>query len=245
MYASEGLESIGCRVGVPGLTGRPRRHNFKRAPMRVMNGLMPGCAAALAIFLTCGCASFKSNRLGQPGPLAPLPAGTPKPTLSCTFSATNQWSTSNHPPVQREMTYLRYEFTAALTNSGRFASISTQPGGEVTMDVMLHTEVERASHFVLSQLAGYFFNIVPVWATFDLDVVANVQAGNRAHTYRLNDAHTIVEWLPLLPLYPFFNPDPVPGEVRRNLYQVLLHRMEADGFVPGAAAPPAARSSVE
>ncbi len=59
-------------------------------------------------------------------------------------------------------------------------------------------------------ITGLSFYTIPSWATENYEVVANVTKGTRAKEYRIEDSAKIVQWLPMVFVFPFKSLSEIP-----------------------------------
>lgn len=198
--------------------------------MKIKQHLMCVVMAAIILLLITGCAVFPGNKLPTVEKFQPFPEATKKLTVTYSFSSgVDFFDKLEHEENVRTM--LEKEFTDTLTESGYFASVSQGNQEDLKMQVRL---VDSGSPAGMGPaiITGLSLYTIPSWATENYNVTAKVTApGGIEHTYQLTDSVTLVQWLPMIVVFPFKNLFNVPPEVRKNIWKNLIIKMQKDGLL--------------
>ena len=190
-------------------------------------------AALGAGVLATSCASFSNNRLPK---IASSPASGAK-KVPLTYSLTSRAETLNG--LHKETVSIGNErsegpLTTALTNSGRFSSVSRGKGGSVHLDLELLNYGNHGAAAVSGFISGFSFLTIPEFATDNYKLTATATASGKSRQYVLDEGVTTVIWLPLIVTAPFSNPVTVTPKVQENMYRNLIEKMESDGMISKA-----------
>ncbi|MCF7864177.1 MAG: hypothetical protein K9L89_05250 [Kiritimatiellales bacterium] len=188
-----------------------------------------------ATTMLTGCASFSRNQLPAVGNLQRAPFNAQKVDATYSFSAGMElFGKQEFPENTKAM--LKKEFTGVMKDSGCFASLSAGAQGGMHMDVRL-VNSGSASAMIPAVITGLSLYIIPSWATDHYDATVTVMPPDgRERTYKLGDAMTTVQWLPMIVVAPFKNLVGVSEDVRVNIWKNLVVRMQKDGLLPAAEA---------
>ncbi|EMY62947.1 hypothetical protein [Leptospira terpstrae] len=87
------------------------------------------------------------------------------------------------------------------------------------------------------RIVPLFINIftamaIPYWATTTVDIQVAVNKGNKKYEYQLKDSFTMVQWLPMVFVFPFTGgPIKHRDELYINTYQALVVKIKKDGLL--------------
>jgi hypothetical protein len=184
----------------------------------------------LMVVFFSGCAVFKGEKV----PETVLPkldgANTTKPSISYDIT-----SMSGIVKVDKSADIVQNiiagELLNALEESNYFSRIAkNDKDADVNLSVVMTNSGSPAA-FVGAVITGLSLYTIPSWATDNFDLQA--KAGNKAgmqKEYTLSDSTTLVQWLPMMFVFPFKHLGQVP-EVRKNMYRHLLLQMKNDGLL--------------
>lgn len=185
----------------------------------------------LFIYLTIsGCAIFKGGKVSETV-LTPLEnTGQPKPSVSYDITAMGGLIETAKSP-EHIQSIIAGEFLQVLEQSNYFSRISKKDSeADITIFVTIKNTGNPAA-IIPAFITGLSFYTIPSWATDNIDVTATAKdkRGN-SKEYILSDSTIIVQWLPMLFVFPANNFSVIP-EVRKNMYRNILLQMKNDGFM--------------
>jgi len=183
--------------------------------------------ALLALF--CGCAIFRGDQI-PPITLAPYEAsGKPKPSLSYSSLALGGLGTVKQRP-QSEQEAIGAELLSVLEQSGYFSRLAKS---DATADIRFSstlTSTGNPAAVVPAFITGFSLWTIPSWAKDSLELAVDVKrADGLEKHYVIQDSATIVQWLPMIFVFPFKGLS-VLADVRRNMVRKVLQDMQTDGF---------------
>jgi hypothetical protein len=182
-----------------------------------------------------GCAVFRSNELPEVGTL-PGPAATAKkPTAGYEFASTVDMG-SRRPSHENARAIHEKEFAEVLRESGYFMTIEKGRGKDIFITVELVDSGDSAA-LVGAVITGLSLYTIPSWMTNTWEATCKVTtADGRTRDYKLKDSAIMVQWLPMMFVFPF---KPFSGieDMRKNIYRSLIVKMQEDGLLPKAGQP--------
>ncbi len=188
---------------------------------------------AMSLFLGLtifGCAVFNGGKVPETV-LTPLEKmDQPKPTISYGIMAMGGlFRTSNSPEIVQSI--IAGELLQTLEQSNYFSRISKNDDeADISLSVTIKNTGTPAA-MIPAIITGLSLYTIPSWATDNFEVTA--LARNRrgySKEYTLSDSTTLVQWLPMLFVFPVKNFSVIP-EVRKNIYRNILSQMKIDGFI--------------
>ena len=183
-----------------------------------------------------GCAVFKHHDLPE---VQSLPGPAPeakRPTATYEFTSAVEIGTRrpNHENVRVK---LENEFIEVLRESGYFATLEKGSGGkDLDIRVELLNSGDPAA-LIPAFITGFSLYVIPSWATDNFEVSCKVStADGQTREYKLKDSTTLVQWLPMIVVFPF---KPITGvaELRKKIYKNLIIKMQEDGILPKPGQP--------
>jgi len=122
------------------------------------------------------------------------------------------------------------ELESVLKESNYFSRVSkVDDEADVRIELTLTNRGNPAA-LIPAFITGLSLYTIPSWATDHFEVKAKVSAKQgMVKEYELNDSVKLVQWLPMIFVFPAKNFSVVP-EVRKNMYRNLLVKMQEDGF---------------
>lgn len=187
---------------------------------------------SLVVVTLSGCAVFRGNELAELGTL-PGPDGVAKkPTAGYDFASTANTG-ERKAQHERLRTVQENEFVAVLRESGYFATIEKGNGKDVNISIEL-VETGNPAALVPAVVTGLSLYTIPSWAKVDLEAICKVTtADGKTREYKLKDSATLVQWLPMMAVFPF-KPFSEIESLRKNIYRNLIVKMQQDGLLPQA-----------
>ncbi len=180
--------------------------------------------------LLSGCAIFKGGNVPEVSFTPTEKSDLQKPSISYEITAMSGLI-SVDKSADFAQSIIAGEFLKTLEDSNYFGRIAKN---DTDADVSLVVVVKNTGSPVAllpAILTGLSLYIIPSWATDHFDVNATAQNKNGlSKEYVLSDTTTIVQWLPMMFVFPFKNFSEVP-EVRKNIYRNILIKMKEDGLV--------------
>ncbi len=190
---------------------------------------------SLAIVTLSGCAVFRGNELAELGALPGPDGAAKKPAAGYTFASTANIG-ERKPQHERLQTVQENEFVAVLRESGYFATVEKGNGKDINISVEL-VETGDPSAVVPAVITGLSLYTIPSWAKIDLEAICKVTTANgTTREYKLRDTATLVQWLPMMVVFPF-KPFSEVESLRKNLYKNLIVKMQQDGLLPKPGQP--------
>lgn len=119
----------------------------------------------------------------------------------------------------------------ALVESGYFSEvIEEQADSDIFLDVTI-TDSYNPAALIAAAITGYSMYTIPSWATNRFEVKASASnKGGIEKIYTLNDTATLVQWAPMVFLFPFNNMS-VIDETQSNMYRNIIVQMNNDVVV--------------
>lgn len=190
--------------------------------------MMKVIVAVLMIAIS-GCAVYDGGKVPKTTLSAYDDNGSVKPTLSYSSTAMGGLSSEKELP-ESSQSIIEGEFLSVLEAAGYFGRISKQDDfADITIDVTL-TNSGNPAAMIPAFITGLSLYIIPSWVTDNYDLVANVERKDGfKKKYVLADSVTLVQWLPMIFVYPTKNLSVIP-KVRKNMYKKVLFDMKRDGF---------------
>lgn len=176
-----------------------------------------------------GCAVFDGGNVPKTTLSAYEGDASAKPSVSYTSMAMGGLSGPKELP-EASQSIIEGELLAVLESSQYFSRISKKDeAADISISVTLTNRGNPAA-LIPAFITGLSLYTIPSWATDHFDVVANVERRDGlSKSYVLADSSTIVQWLPMIFVFPAKNFSVVP-EVRKNMYKKVLSDMQKDGF---------------
>ncbi len=139
------------------------------------------------------------------------------------------FSTDNSP--EHVQSIIAGELLQTLEQSNYFSRISkTDDQADISLSIKI-TNTGTPAALIPAFITGLSFYTIPSWVTDNFEVTAiakNKQSFSKE--YALTDSTTLVQWLPMLFVFPVKNFSVIP-EVRKNMYRNILSQMKNDGFI--------------
>ena len=186
--------------------------------------------ASLVIVTLSGCAVFRGNELADLDTLPGPDSAAKKPAVGYAFASTANVK-ERKPQHESLRTIQENEFVAVLRESGYFATVEKGDGKDINISVEL-VETGNPAAIVAALITGFSLYTVPSWAKIDLEAICKVTAADgETREYKLRDSATLVQWLPMLVVFPF-KPFTEVESMRKNIYKNLIIKMQKDGLLP-------------
>jgi len=185
--------------------------------------------AVVLVVAISGCAVFDGGKV----PKTTLPAyednGHTKPNLSYSSMALGGLSAAKELP-KTSQSIVEGEFLTVLVESNYFGRIAKQDvDADINIEVTL-TNSGNPAAVIPAFITGLSLYTIPSWATDNFDLVAKVERKDGLQKeYTLADSATLVQWLPMIFVFPAKNLSVIP-DVRKNMYKKVLSDMRQDGF---------------
>jgi hypothetical protein len=185
--------------------------------------------AVVLIITISGCAVFDGGQVPQTTLSQYVDDGMPKPTLSYTAQALGGLATPKELPEATQH-IIEGELLSVLESSGYFARISKHDeAADISVQVRL-TNTGNPAAMIPAVITGLSLYAIPSWATDNYEVNARAERRDGlTKDYVLKDSATLVQWLPMIFVFPAKNFSVIP-DVRKNMYRKLLSDMQDDGF---------------
>lgn len=186
------------------------------------------------ILALSGCAVFDGGKVPKTT-LASVTGDSLKPTLAYSSKAMGGIGQANALP-EAAQSIIEGELTAVLEDSGYFRRIAKKDEtADIRIDVTM-TNSGNPAAMIPAFITGFSLYTIPSWATDHFYMTATVARNDGfSKEYKLHDTTTLVQWLPMIFVFPARNFSIVP-EVRKNMYRKLLADMREDGFFAATAA---------
>lgn len=136
----------------------------------------------------------------------------------------------SHKLLQSIQKKMSAEFQTVLEESNYFSEVGKElVDADIELDVEFVTAGNPAA-IIPAFITGFSFYTIPSWAKekYSLTVKA-VLSGGMSKEYSLMDSTTLVQWLPMIFVFPKHNFSVIP-KVRQNMYRRILFDMNTDGF---------------
>ncbi|HCS26200.1 MAG TPA: hypothetical protein DIW43_02030 [Spongiibacteraceae bacterium] len=182
-----------------------------------------------AIFLA-GCAGFRGGNLPN---LMDADLALTEKTKTRIFYE-NQFDTSmniSDKSHKKALEKQKQQFFEQLSRSGCCELVETRDEADLIVNAKLALHSSNAA-MIGAFITGYSLYTIPSWVTpkmtYEVDVVSSAGV---AHSYRYQDQYTLVQWLPMLFVFPFANPLPMEKELQFNAYRNLLVDLKKSGLL--------------
>jgi len=177
-----------------------------------------------------GCAVFEGGKVPKTTFETYDLQGIQQPTLSYKSLAKGGISSVEELP-EAAQNLIEGELLEVLEESQYFSRLSSDDEtADIKIDVTM-TNTGSSAAMIPAFITGLSLYTIPSWATDNFDVIATVESKNgQKKEYTLSDSTTLVQWLPMIFVYPMKGLDVIP-EVRKNMYRNLLSKIKADGFL--------------
>jgi hypothetical protein len=193
-------------------------------------------------FSASGCAIFEAGNVPKTTLAAPADLSVPKPTLSYSIVAMTGGLSSNKESSDSVKEDIEEDFHSVLQESAIFEGISgADEPSDIDLDFVL-TGNSNAASLIPALITGLSFYTVPSWATIDYELVATAKSSDGlVRQYAVSDSYKLVQWLPMLFVYPFKSFQ-VVNDLRKNMVAKVLTDMGKDGFFSATDNTPATDS---
>lgn len=184
-------------------------------------------------FALSGCAVFDGGKVTKTHLMPMDIAQESKPSISYVTLARGGLSETVDLPQQFQRA-IENEFRQTLRESGYFSEITKENDqADIKMDVTV-TNTGNPAAIVPAIITGLSLYTIPSWGTDRFEVVAKVTNRSGQHKeYVLTDTTTLVQWLPMIFVFPAKNFSVIP-EVRQNMYRNVIFQMKEDGLLSTA-----------
>jgi hypothetical protein len=169
------------------------------------------------IFIS-GCAGFQSNQISIISPDADFLVESETMTYSITKDATYGG--------------LEVFNDVLISEMNSYGWVLRQ--NSIVKDEMPHLEINLSlskdpAALLAAALTGFSFYTIPSWETSDYKLTANlIDASGNEYTYELRDQVVLVQWLPLLLIFPFADPFTAEKKLIGKMYNNLGYRISKD-----------------
>ncbi|WP_020589151.1 hypothetical protein [Desulfobacter curvatus] len=184
------------------------------------------------ILIVSGCAVFEGGNVPETHLIPIAEMDEPKPSISYDINAMGGlFSTGNLP--EHVQNIIAGELLQTLEKSNYFSRISkNDEEADLNLSVTIKNTGNPAA-MIPAFITGLSLYTIPSFATdnFEVRAVAKNRQGH-SKEYVLSDTSTLVQWLPMLFVFPVKNFSVLP-EVRKNMYRNVLKQMKDDGFISG------------
>jgi|TARA_B110000238_G_C15961374_1_gene367541 hypothetical protein len=181
-----------------------------------------------------GCAVFDGGQVPKTTLTAYEDNGHSKPSVSYSSIAMGGLSSVKEMP-EAAQSVIEGELLSVLESSEYFGRISKKDeSADININMTL-TNSGNPAAMIPAFITGFSLYTIPSWATDNFDLVAKVERKDGLKKeYILADSTTIVQWLPMIFVFPAKNFSVVP-DVRKNMYKKVLSDMKEDGFFDNKA----------
>lgn len=183
----------------------------------------------LTMLILSGCAVFDGGKVPETELTSSDTDNVNKPTISYSSLAKGGLSSVKELP-EAGQNIIAEELVSELEASEYFSSISKDDKkADIQLEVKLTNSGDPAA-IVPAVITGLSLFIIPSWATDNFNLVATAERKDGLKKeYVLADSTKIVQWLPMIFVFPFNNFSVIP-DVRKNMYRKVLADMKDDGF---------------
>ena len=181
------------------------------------------------IALLSGCAVFPGDKVPKITLSSYDGNAENKPTISYAYTAMGGLSTITRLPDSTQ-SIMEGELVSAMQGSEYFSRVSkVDDSADIQMSVTM-TNSGNPAAIIPAVITGLSLYTIPSWATDNYNLVVNVEkTGGLKKQYVLADSTVVVQWLPMMFVFPAKNFSAIP-ELRKNMYRKVLSDMKNDGF---------------
>jgi hypothetical protein len=185
--------------------------------------------AVVLMVTISGCAVFDGGQVPKTTLSAYEGNDASKPTLSYSSTAMGGLSSTKELP-EAGQSIIEGELLSVLESSDYFSRISKKDeSADVSIEVTL-TNSGNPAAMIPAFITGLSLYTIPSWATDNFNLIAKVERQDGLKKeYTLADSATLVQWLPMIFVFPAKNFSVIP-DVRKNMYKKVLSDMKEDGF---------------
>lgn len=185
-------------------------------------------ALAVTFSLLQGCAGFKSNSLAEirPADLKVTNNSNIKIYDSWTFESSNNFVDGK--AKERFAENHKKSFEEALTSANCCILVSDPSQADLIVTGKAIDESDSAA-MVPALITGFSLYTIPSWATLNVHLVVDVKRSGKDYKYDLKDHSTMVQWLPMMFVFPFANPFTTEKEVSANAHRTLVAKLTQEG----------------
>lgn len=171
-----------------------------------------------------GCAGFQGKNIERFADSKISTSEKPKVHYKATFSA--NMIAGRLSEVQQEG-----EFIRAVRDSECCIVTTDEASSDVQIRVAI-AKYENPAALIPAFITGFSLYTIPSWATtrYKFSVTGGGR-DKRSFSYELEDTMTLVQWLPMMFVFPFAMPTDAEDRVVKNMHKHLLHRLHEDGVI--------------
>lgn len=184
--------------------------------------------AILFVFLVTGCAGFHSTELAKISgdSLSRQSSSKPQIYLSVVYDGNMEMRRATKMAAT-----VREEFDRAV----RVADCCMISANETDSDLTIKAKIykyENPAALVPAILTGLSLYTIPSWATLEYTLKANVTTKSKqSFNYEIQDSWTLLQWLPMMFVFPAYPPNKAEESVFRNLNEHLLYQLHQDKLI--------------
>ncbi|GBF43505.1 hypothetical protein LPTSP2_28060 [Leptospira ellinghausenii] len=180
----------------------------------------------LSLNLISYCASFRENNISM------VKDSDYKANKAEKIKVFRKWKyQSNGPDAIPRADFHKSWFDKAMVDSGCCIIVEKPTEATLVVDGIAANHIHPMRDF-FNLLSVATATVLPYWATTNVDIQVTVMKGNKKHEYKLKDSFTMVQWLPMIFVFPFTGtPIKNRDELYLNTYQELVVQMKKDGVI--------------
>jgi hypothetical protein len=185
-------------------------------------------ALTVTFALLQGCAGFKGNQLAEvePADLKVAQNSNIKIYDSWTFESTNGFVNKN---VQETLAEKHKKSFEDAIKSADCCIVVNDPSQADLIVTGRAINESNAAAMIPALITGFSLYTIPSWATSKVHLVVEVKQNGKKLDYDLKDHATLVQWLPMMFVFPFANPFTMEQEVAENAHRTLVAKLIQEG----------------
>lgn len=173
----------------------------------------------LLIVLVSGCATFPSNQVPEARESNNLYDKTTLMTYTITKTSTTFSDLSdNDDELISQMDKYGWKIKEQLS----------EKKGTPHLDINLSVSTDPLA-LIPAFLTGYSLYTIPSWATYEYKMTADfTDKSGEEHRYELHEKSTLVQWLPMIFAFPFYDPFYAQSRMLKRLYSNVAYKISQD-----------------
>lgn len=180
------------------------------------------------VVLSSGCASFKAHNLPEVADSEYQISASEKTKV---FSRWSFETTSSVINKDAAAAIHKSAFEKAVQESGCCEIVEGPTQADLVVDGTIKDHSDSAV-LIPAVITGLSLYTIPSWVTETVDLKVSAESGDKKNSYELKDSFKMVQWLPMMFVFPFTG-GPVKNseELRSNTYKNLVLELRGDEFL--------------
>ena len=191
---------------------------------------MAVCAAMSGTLLLGACAGFQSHQVPEVNPNDLQFTSAVKTKVFTRWVYETEGILASESMKTQAAAFNKKTFEDVLKSTNCCDVVETSKQADVIVDGK-SLEKGNPAALVGAVVTGLSLYTVPSWVTSDMTISAAVKTRSTKQGYELHDATTLVQWLPMMFVFPFSTPASANTQMNENAYKTIVVNMKNDGFL--------------